>query len=450
MTGQTHSAPFAPPVRSFTPQELQLRQYAQQQLVQKRLNARTLDQPTLFNAQRLTVISVQPPTLPNERITAALDATLARIRAPKPGSPAALALTAVERARTIIEAAHRRKDARHNLLLVYRALTQAAYALITLRSQQLEHTTTYTYFTVLDLLPVITGLSSDQCERATRKLQTLGLIHKSSGAIPRGRGPGRRYVGGTWTPTRLLNAETGEITQTLACAGSWVAVVLQPIAGRTARVIAHELPPCPRDLDADRHSGRTAWQAQQEAKQKVRESISLTGNGLDVAPLLAWSVPEEDNLYISGILDSRTSIFEDVLTPQQLVWSLSRIVSMHPQGRREAVQEGADRLVTLLSDRGWERHYYRVLWRATEAEFRGIPAYAQLAYALERTLVAGWELPLRRPGAWLMRQLRDCGWLDAVYRVGAPTVRHARTPELVIPASAEDLKDGSSGARGMV
>jgi hypothetical protein len=97
------------------------------------------------------------------------------------------------------------------------------------------------------------------------------------------------------------------------------------------------------------------------------------------------------------------------------VWSLSRIVSVHPQGRREAVQEGAARLVTLLHDPGWERHYYRILWRATEAEFNGQPAYSQLAHALERTLVAVKELKLARPGAWLTRQLRECGWVDAVY-----------------------------------
>jgi len=71
--------------------------------------------------------------------------------------------------------------------------------------------------------------------------------------------------------------------------------------------------------------------------------------------------------------------------------------------------------VQLLHDPGWERHYYRLLWRATEAEFRGLPAYAQLAHALERTLIAGRELQLVRPGAWLTRQLRYCGWIEAIY-----------------------------------
>ena len=60
-------------------------------------------------------------------------------------------------------------------------------------------------------------------------------------------------------------------------------------------------------------------------------------------------------------------------------------------------------------------HYYRILWRATEAEFNGQPAYSQLAHTLERTLIATHELKLAGPGAWLTRQLRDCGWVDGLY-----------------------------------
>ncbi|MFC3832844.1 MULTISPECIES: hypothetical protein [Deinococcus] len=335
----------------------------------------------------------------------------------------------MERYRPIIEAHIRRREARHNALMVMRALTQAIYTLIEVRGQSQERTTTYTVFTVMDLLPVVTGLSSDQCERATRKLQEIGLIHKSSGALPtrtrvtsrdaQGNQVERQvYKGGTWTTTSFVNAETGVRTEARVCAGTWVAVVLRPAPGLTARVIAHELPPCPRDLTADRKCGRTAWQAQQEARQEVRESLLLSGDKFDIAPLLRWSLPEEEKKSL-GTEDSRTSLFADATTPQELVWSLSRIVSTHPQHRREAVQEGAAALVEVLRDEGWEKHYYRVLWRATEAEFQGIPAFAQLAFALERTLVANRELYLHRPGAWLARQLEECGWMTAV---GRPTI----------------------------
>ncbi|WP_295815551.1 hypothetical protein [uncultured Deinococcus sp.] len=438
MTAQTSF----PPPRTFTELEQALRLRAQQQLVQKRLNAQQLTAPSFRAALRDNVLprlldTLPPPSddvdvapvlpAPVETISASLEATLERIRHPRPGTPAARAVEAVERVRPIIEAHIRRRDARHNALMVMRALTQAVYTLIELRGQSSQHTTTYTFFTVLDLLPVVTGLSSDQCERATRRLQGIGLIHKSSGALPtrtrvtardaQGNEVERQvYKGGTWTITTFLNAQTGERTEARVCAGTWVAVVLQPAPGLTARVIAHELPPCPRDLTADRKRGSTAWQAQQEARQEVRESLLLSGDKFDITPLVRWSLPEEEKKSL-GTVDSRTSLFANATTPQELVWSLSRIVSIHPQHRREAVQEGAAALVKVLRDEGWEKHYYRVLWRATEAEFRGLPAFAQLASALERTLVANEELDLRRPGAWLTRQLRECGWMTAVGRL---------------------------------
>ena len=435
MTAQTIPAP----VRDYTPDELLQRYQAQQQLLQRRTEARRLGehqraltpQPRLFQlaagmVRRLPEPAVRPKPAPAEVIAASVEAAVERMKRPRPGSPAARAIQAVERVRPTIEAAIRRRDARHNALTVYRALAQAAYALIEHRGQ-LEHTTTYTYFTVLDLLPVVTGLSSDQCERATRRLQEMGLIHKTSGGIPTREErpvdgptgpvrPRRHYQGGTWTTTTFLDAQTGEQRETHVCAGTWVAVLLRPANGRMARVISHELPPCPRDLTADRSTGRTAWQAQQEAKYKVRESRLLTGDQFDITPLLEWSLPKKESSKSLGTIDSRTSLFGDATTPHELVWSLSRIVSVHPQGRREAVQEGAARLVALLNDPGWERHYYRILWRATEAEFNGQPAYSQLAHALERTLVASKELKLARPGAWLTRQLKDCGWTDAVYQ----------------------------------
>lgn len=302
---------FTPP-RTFSALEETLRQRAQQHLVQKRLDAQRLMAPAYRAFSRsaelprlLEVVSrsddnVVPDPVrpaPADIIPASLEAAMERVRHPRPGTPAARAVEAVERARPIIETHIRRRDARHNALMVLRALTQAAYALIELRGQSWQHATTYTFFTVLDLLPVVTGLSSDQCERATRRLQDLGLIHKSSGALPtrrrfttkntQGKKVERKmYRGGTWTTTTFLNAETGERTEAHVCAGTWVAVVLRPSPGLTARVISHELPPCPRNLTADRKQGRTAWQAQQEASLKVRESLLLSGDRFKINILL--------------------------------------------------------------------------------------------------------------------------------------------------------------------
>jgi len=438
------------PARDFTANERNTLLRAQQRLNQQRINAQValegLARPTrqfqspvtealekvavgkapvrhFETPDRLTGIQTIPGT-----ITAALD----RARKSRLSLPITWALEGLKRAHVILEEHIRRRDARHNAEVVLLALLQAAYTMIHQQGQNHVHTTSYTFFTVLELLPVVTGLSSDQCERATRRLQTLGLIHKSSGAIPvpgHQNGPGgraRAYTGGTWMPTTFMDAETGQATQVTACAGTWIAVLLRPLPGRKARVIAHELPPCPRDLSADRLAGRTAWRICKEAGTEVRESISPTRDNMNVAPMLVWSLPQLKVDMGLDIQDSRTSMFSDAKTPQELVWSLSRIVAAHPRHRRAVIQEGTVRLVTLLNDTGWEKHYYRILWRATEAEFSGLRAYNQLAYALERTLIAERELSLRRPGAWLTQQLRHTGWLDAVYH---------RSPEKLNPVS---------------
>lgn len=443
MTAQ-FPTPGASPViaRDFSPEELIIRNQAQQRLIQQRLNARVLDDEGARRLQQPRLFAEVPTASPpvstgrhfespprpaaQETLPASLDAALSRIRRPRPGTPAARALDALERAKPLIHAHIRRRDARHNAAVVYRALAQAAYTLIDHRGQQADPVTSYTLFTVVDLLPVVTGLSSDQCERATRRLQEIGLIHKTSGAIPlrrpkdAERDTPRVYRGGTWTPTTFWNAETGERVERQVCAGTWVAILLRPAPGAKARVIAHELPACPRDLTADRKQGRTAWQIiKSQLPQEVRESISPEGDKFDITYLLIWSLPEKETVKSVGTIDSRTSPFSHIGTPQELVWGLSRIVTTHPQRRREAIQEATEHLVRLLNDQGWERHYYRLLWRATDAEARGLPAYNQLAHALERTLIATRELHLARPGAWLTHQLADCGWMDAVYHHSA-------------------------------
>ena len=149
MTAQTSF----PPPRTFTELEQALRLRAQQQLVQKRLNAQQLTAPSFRAALRDNVLprlldTLPPPSddvdvapvlpAPVETISASLEATLERIRHPRPGTPAARAVEAVERVRPIIEAHIRRRDARHNALMVMRALTQAVYTLIELRGQSLS------------------------------------------------------------------------------------------------------------------------------------------------------------------------------------------------------------------------------------------------------------------------------------------------------------------------
>jgi len=405
--------------RAFTAAEEHLRQRAQRELIQRRLNAQVTAPPATSSADRfLAIVPRQTSTPPEPPVTTpvippSIEAALEQVRRPQPGSPAAWAEEATERVRPLIETHVRRRDARHNLLTVYRALAQAAYTLIQMRGQSV-HTTTSTFFTVVDLLPVVTGLSSDQCERSTRRLQDLGLIHKSSGAVPTRRHGVRSYEGGTWVPTTFKDAATGERVTRRVCAGTWVAVLLRPGPGRVARVICHELPPCPRDLTGDRRSGRTAWQMRQEAKSEVRESIPRPGGQWDISPLIQWSVQTQPRTSL-GKKESRTS----GSSPWAWVWGLDEVARVHPRQRQAAVRDGAARLVQALDDAGREMHYHRMLWRAIWAEYRGVRAFGPLIAAVQRTLIAKAETGLRSPGAWLMRLLRECGWVDAVYNVGA-------------------------------
>jgi hypothetical protein len=91
-------------------------------------------------------------------------------------------------------------------------------------------------------------------------------------------------------------------------------------------------------------------------------------------------------------------------------------MSEHPQKRGEAIQAAAVTLTALFHDQQSERHYYRILWRAVDAEFEGQAAFSQLETSMCRTLDAMRETTLRSPGGYLTKLLRDSGWLDAVYQ----------------------------------
>ena len=296
-----------------------------------------------------------------------------------------------------------RADRMERNLTVLRALVEGAYTLIEARGQQAVHITSYTYFTVLDVLPIATGLSAASCERATHDLRACGLLATWS----------------DWTTAEFLDRETGEQVRTRARTGAWVCVELKPDAHRRAMIFPSELPrdeagrlKAARDLNADRRVGRTAWQARKE----VRESSSLQGRKKGIQYLVQWALPETESIYsVRG--DSLTSAaLASASSPQELVWSLQAVMSEHPQRRGEVIEETAHALARIYRDTGSAEHYCRMLWRATEAEFEGVPAFRQLEAAMLRTLVAMQEIHLHRPGGYLMKQLERAGWIDSVYR----------------------------------
>lgn len=196
----------------------------------------------------------------------------------KPGTPEARAARVVEAAEPILRErllavvqtgraaegkssrTYLRADRLARNLAVLKALVEGAYTLIKVRGQQGEHVTSYTYFTVLDLLPVVTGFSPATCERATADLRATGLLATWS----------------DWTTTEFLNPDTGELIETRTRTGAWVCLNLRPDLQPRAMIFPSELPrdergrPVPqRDLTADRRAGRTAWQARKEVRESV-------------------------------------------------------------------------------------------------------------------------------------------------------------------------------------
>ena len=207
--------------------------------------------------------------------------------------------------------------------------------------------------------------------------------------------------------------------ETRARTGVWVCVMLQPGESRHARIYPAELPRdetgqliAQRDLTADRKAGRTGYQCRKE----VRESVSQNRGKIDIQPLLAWTLSNGKLIY-SVRKDSLISCaLSRATTPQELVWSLRAVMSEHPNRRNTFIEAAAHAVARLFWDEQSVSHYCRVLHRATEAEFEGVAAYTTLEGAMIRTLHAISEVPLKRPGAYLMCRLHEAGWLDSVYR----------------------------------
>ncbi|MVN87624.1 hypothetical protein GO986_12690 [Deinococcus sp. HMF7620] len=306
---------------------------------------------------------------------------------------------------TIVSAIRPRARARARA--VYRAAVEATFELIQQRGQ-LAHLTSYTFFTVLDVLPVSTKLGTATCERAVDDLRSCGLLST------------RRV----YQPAEFLDKTTGEVITRSTCIGVWLTVLLKAVApGLRARVMQEELPlEAPRDLAADRRRGRTGYalkvqhqeeqalKAQEASLSEVRESVSPQGGNFRGNPLLQWSLPRNssESLVTSDSLTSATE-------PAEVVWALGAILSEHPQRRRDLIEQAGQRLALLFRDRHSARAYYRLLWCAVETEFRGIPAFLGLQNAMQRVLVAMREVPVRSPGALLLHELGDqgCGWLAA-------------------------------------
>lgn len=346
---------------------------------------------------------------------------------PRPGSPEDLTkrILDVAKARLVERLSAQasptgravRTDRIERNLTVLRPLVLAALTLLQTRGHAPRLFTTATYFTVLDVLPAITGLAPSTCQLALADLRACHLIATR-----------REYQPATFYQAR---GEAGQITHHAvtmnAITGVYLCVALKPERDLRPMVLTGELPhEAPRDLAADRQVGRTAWQIRQEAREAQEVGASFSHQErkelFSAKTLLFWSLSEKEK---------EKSVQRDAPTFGGGAWNdLDRIRRAvlaarreRPQLRRERVEEAARMIGGVLSDLGpiSLKGYCRMIWRGLRGEREQRPALMGLLDAISRTLTfrreaQGTGRPLRKPGAYLRRVLEESGWMAREYR----------------------------------
>lgn len=357
-------------------------------------------------------------------VQAAITATLRQVDTPEwyvslvlPHAEARLAARLLEQACAKAEAAGRtlrvsivRADRIKRDLRIYRLLALAAFAYLDASGHRrgMRHANSATYFTVLDALPAITGLASSTCEAALADLRACDLLATL-----------RVYQGATFTTGE---GDAAKQVTMKAVTGVWACVNLQPQhPTHRPMILRSELPAAaPRDLQADRKAGRTAWQLR--AEREVGESLPCETGSETYQDLLGWALSN---------FKQTPSVKSDSPTSDGWAWNemdevrraVEAVRREHPQRRGEAVASAAQLIGRVLNDTNGVSHrsYCRMLWRGLEGELQQRPALAGLLDAIDRTLVYRRESgqdtrPLRAPGAYLRSVLAESGWLEREYR----------------------------------
>ena len=183
-------------------------------------------------------------------------------------------LTVMDRSESIVEAAedcgriHSERSKALYTLLVAGALGQH----VALRPTVRVTPNRMTFFLVVDELPVLLGVCRATIYRAFDDLAKAGLVARRP----------------WFTSSRMGNG--GTVT-----GGVVVDVVPSPAQGTEARVRAEYLRQQYRNLDADRHAGRTAWQWMTEVKEAETQARALEAEA-EVLPLDATNLRQIDAL----------------------------------------------------------------------------------------------------------------------------------------------------------
>jgi len=331
--------------------------------------------------------------------------------------------TITERADTIVLAAEdcgRLHSERAKRL--YRFLIMAALAEhLVLRPEVKVTPNRITLFFVADELPLLLGVCRATIYRAFEDLTESGLVARRS----------------WFTSSRLVGGgKKGTVT-----GGVVAEVVLTPTQGTAAFVRAEHLRKVYRNLDADRHAGRTSWQWMTEVKESHVQAQALEAEA-NALPQNATTI-RKINLLKEEAVKLRQSILSNeiekklqhllrwtlslpnsnpgsltVSARQEAVYRLGELATASPQQRGAMIQERAEALCLVTGDNEQSLRFWRwLLWRMTIVEHVQPGCISAITAALMRLLVdiQEWgdervERPLRRAGALFVSRLKASGW----------------------------------------
>ena len=282
-----------------------------------------------------------------------------------------------------------------------------------------------TYFIVADELPLLLNLSRATVYRAFDDLKAGGLVERRP----------------WYTSSNLAGGKT-------VTAGVVVDVVLTPAQGTAARVRAEYLRQRYRNLDADRHIGRTAWRWMTEVREAkalaqaleaeaaallpssqttkqiagikdrakgLRQSVLLSEKDAQINYLLRWTLDLPDS----------TPVVLTVSARQDAVYRLADLTTAAPQQRGTLIEERAQALCLTTGDAAHNISFWRwLLWRMVGLECVQPGCISALMTSLLRLMadIREWGKdavrPLKSPGALFVSRLKVSGWWEELKGVG--------------------------------
>jgi len=299
-------------------------------------------------------------------------------------------------------------------------------------------------FLVVDDLTLLLDMARATVHRAFGDLKNAGLVDKRAWHTDSGVRIKKKETDDVPAKAEPRNIRT-------AAAGVLVDVVLSPGLGTKARVMKEDLQRRDyRNLDADRQTGRTAWQWTREVKEN-REQLkqikleieNLVGKKAPTREVgllrereeqLRQSYPIEQEVYKINhllrwtlLLPNQNPVTLTVSERQETVYRLGELRDATPEKLAALIDERARAICIAVDDSVRNLNFWRrLLWRLTRLEQTTQPGILQsLSAALQRLLadLREWRddshnsRPLRNPAALLISRLKMSVWWNELNQV---------------------------------